>query len=272
MNNYDLIAFDMDGTLLDSNKELRPESLSAIRKASEAGKIIALSTGRCLPELRAYRHVLSAVRYFICVSGALVVENPSWNTIYESTINPSLVTELFNRTQSEDLMVHILSLDSVVQSSCAQDMNKYNMGIYQQMFDDITYQADNIRDYYLSSKIPVYKLNFYCQNEGQRQHVKSLLADMPLTFSYSEIASYECSPLGTTKGSGLRKLCDYLNIPIERTIAVGDADNDLGILKTAGLAIAMGNSNRRVIEISDVIVSDNDHDGCAEAIYNHLLS
>jgi len=272
MNNYDLIAFDMDGTLLDSDKKLRPESLAAIHRAVQAGKIVALSTGRCLPELKAFRHVLSDVRYFICVSGALVVENPSWNTIYESTISPDCVEELFHRTKDEDLMIHIHSTDSVVQSSCAQDMSKYNMGVYQKMFDDITYQPENIKDYYSSSHIPVYKFNFYCQDENQRQRVKAAISDMPLSFSYSEITSYECSPALTTKGSGLIKLCEHLRIPLDRTIAVGDADNDLDILKTAGLAIAMGNSNQRVLEISDVIVNDNDHDGCVQAIDNYLLN
>lgn len=271
MNTYDLIAFDMDGTLLNSNKEILPDSLNAIKLAARAGKTVALSTGRCLPELQNFRRILSDVRYFICVSGALVVENPSWKVIHESSIAPEIVEELFERTKFEDVMIHILSMDSVVQSSCAQDMNRYNMGIYQTMFDDITYQPDDIRKYYDSTHVPVYKMNFYSQNETQRQRIKATLSDMPLTFSYSEISSYECSPFGTTKGSGLKMLCKHLGIPIERTIAVGDADNDLDILKTAGLAIAMGNSNRRVLEISDVIVSDNDSNGCAEAIYKYLL-
>ena len=52
MSRYKLIAFDMDGTLLNSKKEIDPETLEAIKRASEAGKIVALSTGRCMPELK----------------------------------------------------------------------------------------------------------------------------------------------------------------------------------------------------------------------------
>ena len=54
-------------------------------------------------------------------------------------------------------------------------------------------------------------------------------------------------------------------------IAFDYADNDLDVLKTAGLAVAMGNANANVKKIADVEVMDNDHDGVAEAIYKYLL-
>lgn len=67
-------------------------------------------------------------------------------------------------------------------------------------------------------------------------------------------------------------MCEYLHISMEQTIAVGDADNDLDILKQAGLAVAMGNANENVKNIADVIVNDNDHGGCAQTIRDYLLA
>ena len=55
-------------------------------------------------------------------------------------------------------------------------------------------------------------------------------------------------------------------IPTCETVAVGDADNDLDVLRAAGLAVAMGNANEHVKEVCDVVVSDNDHDGIVEVI------
>ncbi len=78
---YQLIAFDMDGTLLDSNKKILSSSLTAISDAVKAGKNVILSTGRCLPELREYLPQLSEVRYLNCVSGALVLDRQT-NTGY----------------------------------------------------------------------------------------------------------------------------------------------------------------------------------------------
>ena len=74
-----------------------------------------------------------------------------------------------------------------------------------------------------------------------------------------------------TKGTGLLALAPQLGISPEQTIAVGDADNDLPMLRAAGLAVAMGNANENARAASDVTVADNDHSGCAEAIHRFLL-
>lgn len=76
---------------------------------------------------------------------------------------------------------------------------------------------------------------------------------------------------GCDKGVGLEKLCACLNLPMEQTIVVGDADNDLEALKKAGLAVAMANAGEAIKAVADVVVADCDHDGCAEAVERYLL-
>ena len=87
----------------------------------------------------------------------------------------------------------------------------------------------------------------------------------------AEESSVEVNAKGIHKGIGLEKLCEYLNIPLSQTIVVGDADDDIEVLKKAGLAVAMGNANEKIKQLSDVIVSDNDHDGCVEVIEKYLI-
>ena len=65
--------------------------------------------------------------------------------------------------------------------------------------------------------------------------------------------------------------CEIVKIPLEHTIAVGDSDNDVKMMKVAGLPVAMGNARECVREVCKVNVADNDHGGCAEAIYRYLL-
>ena len=84
--------------------------------------------------------------------------------------------------------------------------------------------------------------------------------------------SIEITHASVTKGTGLLALAAQLGIPAEETIAVGDADNDLPMLRAAGLGVAMGNANENARAASDVTVADNDHDGCAEAIRRFLLA
>ena len=101
---------------------------------------------------------------------------------------------------------------------------------------------------------------------AERIRTREQLEDTGLELVYSEISSLECSAAGVSKGTGLERLCGLLGIPPEACIAVGDADNDIPMLRSAGLGIAMGNAPEYVKTAADRIVSDLDHGGCAEAI------
>ena len=88
----------------------------------------------------------------------------------------------------------------------------------------------------------------------------------PLTFSYAEETALEASPKGITKASGLLELCDFLKIDIAETVAVGDAPNDLEVLRTAGVAAVMGNATDEIKKFADFITDDNDHDGVIKVV------
>lgn len=271
MSKYELIAFDMDGTLLDSSKKIREDSLSMIKKSAAQGKIVCLSTGRCLPELLPYEKELSDVKYFICISGALVYDNQKKRALEKNAVPGDVAEKIFERIKGRDLMIHLLSDDSVVEKSKITQMERYKMGIYSETFKKITLQVDDALEYWRKTKIPLYKINLYSKSVEEREELLNLLSDLELTLAFSEIASLECTAKNVSKGSGLKSLCRRLGIPLEKTIAVGDADNDLEILKTAGLAVAMGNANENVKNLADVTVSDNDSGGCAQAIREYLI-
>ena len=152
-------------------------------------------------------------------------------------------------------------------------MNDYYMGVYQPMYEEVTTKVDNIYDYYVGNPYSVHKLNIYHHSKEARMHTRQAIkeAGLELEMKDSEATGLEMNAKGVDKGTGLKQLCHYLGISIEETIVVGDADNDKEALEVAGLAIAMGNAKKSIKEISDVIASDNDHDGCAEVIEKYLL-
>ena len=271
MSRYKLIAFDMDGTLLNSKKEIDPETLGAIKRASEAGKIVALSTGRCMPELKDYIDKIDGLKYIIGDSGAYICEVPSGKVIYKKAIAPEIIQTIFNMTKDMDILFQIHSDEAVVERDKQAMMEHYQIGVYRKLFDEIMLKVDDIREYFKKNHPPVYKFNLFSPDTEQREKLKSMFARLPLQLCHSEITALECSAVGISKGTGLIKLCQYLNIPIRDSIAVGDADNDLDILRTAGLSIAMANGNDNVKKVAKAVVSDNDHGGCREAIEKYLL-
>ena len=133
---YQLIAFDMDGTLLDSNKKILPSSLAAISDAADAGKTVILSTGRCLPELREYLPLLTQVRYLNCVSGALVVDRQTNTAIYSCSLATTTCRQILDFVEHQDIMVHLLGeTTSIIQRSHCQNMAHFGMGQYQGLFE-----------------------------------------------------------------------------------------------------------------------------------------
>jgi len=268
---YRLIAFDMDGTLLDTHKRIPSQTLDAIREAQAAGKVVALSTGRNPAEIDILREELSGVRYRICCSGGMVWDAQTDEMIFSQPLAEEDIRRILAITADFDVMIHMLSRQSVAQRSHVERMPDFHMAVYQPMYRRIATQVEDLRGEWLRAPWPVYKLNLYFRSLEERAQAEKRLHGMPIEMVYSERTSLECSPHGIGKGSGLLALCRHLQIPVEQTIAVGDADNDLEILRTAGLAVAMGNANDRVKAAADVIVSDNDHGGCAEAIRNWLI-
>lgn len=270
---YRLIAFDMDGTLLNSKKQISQKNMDAIKLAAADGKYIVLSTGRCIPELEEFFDIIPDVRYLICVSGAMVYDVKERKVIYSKFLQKDHIETILKESSYEDPMIHFLGEFSISETEKQTHMVDYGMGAYQEMYDRVCRPVEDIRSFYYENLLNIAKLNLYHQDEKSREQTRKYLkkTGIEIEMMDSETTSLECNAKGVTKGNGLRKLCEYLNISIDETIAVGDADNDLDILKTAGLAVAMGNANEHVKKIADVQVADNDHDGCAEAIKKILL-
>ena len=109
MNDYQLIAFDMDGTLLDGKKQITIKTQHAINRALKSGKTVILSTGRGLDELNEYRDILKDIPYFICESGACVYDNFNDEILYSNQMDASIIEEILTITEHQDLMFYYIA-------------------------------------------------------------------------------------------------------------------------------------------------------------------
>lgn len=273
MSEYQLIAFDMDGTLLNSQKQVMPATMAAVDRALEAGKIVTLCTGRGLAELGDYPALLARLSYVICTSGAMVYQLTNQQILYSHPLAPDQVDRLLDFAAQEGAMPQLLTDRSIVQRDHCIQMARFGMGVYQPMYQRVTDQWENIQQQYQEDPFPVCKCNLYHTDIASRDRTEQRIrtAGMAVEMVHAEKTSLEISAKGVDKGSGLEWLCSYLSIPLSQTIAVGDANNDWGMFQKAGLAIAMGNAIERIQSAADVVVADCDHDGCAQAIDRYLL-
>ncbi len=111
----------------------------------------------------------------------------------------------------------------------------------------------------------------YFRTHEARSAVRPLLKARGLTVADSVGVGLEISKQGINKAVGLQTLCDYLGIDLDDTMAIGAGGNDVELLQTAGLGVAMGNAGPDVAATADVVTDDCDHDGAAHAIMRYML-
>ena len=264
---YQLIALDIDGTLLNSRKEIPEETVRALRTVCEAGRTAVFSTGRAVPELTEQFTLLPEVRYAVFACGAGLYDIHGKKAFGLRGIPAADTERILTLTRVLDIMPQFVTADKVfIQASHMEHLERYHMGAYRPMYEKAMSLVPDIYRFAENCREPFLKINLYHAEPEERVRTRALLETPELELVYAEISSLECSAGGVSKGTGLLRLCALLDIPPEACIAVGDGDNDLSMIRAAGLGVAMGNAPDHVKTAADRVVSDQDHGGCAQAV------
>lgn len=272
---YQLIAFDMDGTLLDSKKDVLPSSVAAIDEALASGKDVAIASGRCPRMVLMYRAAIPHVRYAICSAGAAIVDLFEAKTLETTEVPATALQKVMAASHGRDMLIETTcDGEFVVSRPEMERCERYSLGVYKSLYREqgtVLDTAAEAEAFTLDPAHRIQKLNLHYTCDEDRDVAVASLAGENVNVVYCERHSIEITHASVTKGTGLLALAAQLGISPEQTIAVGDADNDLPMLRAAGLAVAMGNANENARAASDVTVADNNHGGCAEAIHRFLL-
>lgn len=272
---YQLIAFDMDGTLLDSKKDVLPSSVAAIDEALASGKDVAIASGRCPRMVLMYRAAIPHVRYAICSAGAAIVDLFEAKTLETTEVPATALQKVMAASHGRDMLIETTcDGEFVVSRPEMERCERYSLGVYKSLYREqgtVLDTAAEAEAFTLDPAHRIQKLNLHYTCDEDRDVAVASLAGENVNVVYCERHSIEITHASVTKGTGLLALAAQLGISPEQTIAVGDADNDLPMLRAAGLAVAMGNANENARVASDVTVADNNHGGCAEAIHRFLL-
>ena len=265
-----IFFFDLDGTLLNSEKKVSPKTLDALKRFTDAGNHFAISTGRAIDSAMAVQKELGLFfpgTFLVGYNGGQIYDCEKKELIYRSQIPFDLVQKCFEVAQKHDIHIHTYNDNNILSPDNGECMVYYRRVIKTPLIvtSDILSELE-----YGPSKCIAIELHDHDKMENFKKEVEALAPDM-LSVMYSNAYYLEIFPKEAGKGSAVVRLCDYLNIPIENSLAAGDEQNDISMIKAAGTGIAMLNATDAVKESADMITkTDNDHDGLSSFILDAI--
>ncbi len=263
MGKFDGILFctDLDGTLLRNDKTVSKENLAAIEYFKSEGGFFTFITGRMPYYSQSVYDIVRPNTAIGCYSGGGLYdfgkEAYVWTNLLPTNV---LLLVQFIEEHVPGVGIQLNTLENAYFSRTNEATEKYA--------NAIKYHHPLCRPEEISS--PFAKIVFADTNKQNIAHVEHYLSSHPLardfTFLGTEAILYEILPKGTHKGKALQKLSEYLSIPIEKTIAIGDYDNDIGMLQQAGLGIAVANATESAKAAADHTTVSNEEHAVARVI------
>ena len=274
MHNIKLIALDLDGTLLNSDKQLSEENKAALTRAASEGIEIVPATGRFYKGMPQVIRDLPFVRYVISINGAQVYDVLNGATVCGSEIPWDRAVSVMQRFDT---------LDTVY--DCYQDGWGW---MTERLYNKAELYAANIHSLEMIKKLrtPVPELKacieerksgvqkiqaFFRDMDLRAEMLKKLPLEFPdLVVTTSIVNNIEINSREATKGNAVEKLAAHLGISVSQAMTFGDDYNDITMLEKAGIGVAMGNANEEVKKAADYVTADCNGSGVAAAMKHFL--
>lgn len=269
---YQLLAVDMDGTVLNSKKKITDRTAEAIRNALDQGYEVVFSTGRNFVEVREYLKQFPGMRYAILCSGAVVKDLRTGRDLKKWGLDFDLANRVLDAAGGMDVSIVPFIGDELYAAERVRGcMDYFNCQCYQELHEACATWVEDPRSVMREHPNDIRKINFFFHDTAEYLRMGDLLDGMGVSHPSGSPCNYEISPFGVSKAAGLQVLCGHLGLSMEQAIACGDEGNDRDMILAAGLGVAMGNAIASIQEIADTVVADCDHDGVAEVIEKYLL-
>lgn len=271
---YKLICLDMDGTLLNSNKKISDKTKNVIKKAHEKGVKIALSTGRVFISAKYYANILGISAPIIASNGAYIREKDKNKVIYKSPIEEELCKSIINIAKNYEFHFYLNTCDTIISA------NPYPKGYtYLEMSNELPEDVKvnlqvnvNLEEEARNKNGEIVKAICISDNREMLQDARKkieALGNLEIVSSLGD--NFEIMNKNVSKGKAVKVLADFYGISQDEVICMGDGENDLSMIKYAGLGVVMGNAPDCIKKYADYITDTNDNDGVAKAIEEFVL-
>jgi Cof subfamily protein (haloacid dehalogenase superfamily) len=265
-----LLAFDLDGTLLDQRGKLTDATKASLERAIENGKHVVIATGRALSTLPKEVVEFPGIQYAITSNGARVIDLRSGEVLYSNLLDRTAVEKAMKWMTDPEVMIEFFYRDTAyADANCLKEPQKYGI---------VTEKAIH---YHTTTRIPCENtFETLLEHAGEMENINILFADQEKRRRYAEELSeieditvvsslpfnIEIGGRTTSKADALTMLTGLLGLTQENVMAFGDSTNDAAMLGAAGFGVAMGNAVEELKAASDWITLPNSEDGVSFAL------
>lgn len=269
MKNIKLVASDLDGTLLNQNKEITPRLYQALEKINAQGIYFVPATGRPFSTVPQAIKALPFLRYVITSNGAAIYDAVERKTLIENTLLPEAVDAILPIARRLPIITeYFIHGKAYIAKDIYENLSPYHL-------------TESHTRYILNSRTPVAhfweemqknhaileNINLIFQDMTMRQQVWAEIRALGLcSVTASTPENIEITSPHATKAKALETLCTLLGIQAENVLAMGDSDNDLPMLEFAGVGVAMANGEAHIKAAADLIADDCNAFGAAKIL------
>ena len=260
-----LAAFDLDGTLLNSEHTLPPKNCEALGELAANDVLVVLVSGRMHRSIQPISDQIGLENPIISYNGAMVRHATTGEGYHHTPVPADYAMAVVNDCVEQNLHLNFCLNDElyVAERNAWSDLYETRTGVP-------ATPVGNLRE--LTGETPTKMLLIHTPEKlqplldsFQTNYAKKLYVTQTQA-EYIEFMNPE-----VTKGRALTALANQFNIPMDTVVAFGDSYNDESLLKTAGFGIAMANAVPPILACADHITATNDDDGVAKAIWELIL-
>ena len=273
---YKMICIDIDGTLIKPDQTLSSETIKAIRRARDKGVMIVLSTGRMYRSARLYADELELDFPIISANGSYVKDKATDEVIYEKNLSKDDLNFIMGVLDKYGVKINFYNNDTMYISEHRDYVTRY------EALSKILPPEKRIEIRYITKDYPmndfIEEFGGYIQkgivfpHQGIIASIRNEVAENKLLkVVSSDIDNIEFTSHLADKGLGVLALAKARNIKPSEIICVGDSENDLSMLKVAGLPVAMGNAIPLLKEVAEYVTDTNVNDGVAKMINKFIF-
>ena len=269
-----MIGVDLDGTLLNSEKQLTAYTREVLKKAIEQEVAVVVATGRPFSGVPDELKHFPGIRYALTANGASILAMQKQKVVYENLLS----------VESSEKVIDILRKHHAIHEFFVDGVGYMNEDGLKNVY--AYFEDPHMAEYLQSTRIPVKdvkeklqtmkcevdKLQGIFRNQKDKEEALEELNTLSgIVVTAAMDNNLEINKEGTNKGLGLLQLGKSLGISREEIMACGDGGNDVEMLKEVGFAVAMANGSDPVKKAADFVTVSNDEDGVAKAIERFVL-